>query len=76
MAETREIPQPDWTHLYPSYFNPTPEEWAFLRRTIAGNDEEIKKRVFDVQAEYGQYHFTETRTHLFDHAFAQGIVSE
>lgn len=38
--------------LDPAVFNPSPEEWTFLRTAVSDNDEEIKRRTLAAQAEY------------------------
>ena len=51
MADTEEPPKylitPPHFNLDPSYFDPTPEDWAFLRSTVSSDDEEIKKHMHD-----------------------------
>jgi len=45
--------------LDPSLFQPTPDELSFLRVTVAEDDEEIRKRVLDVQQQaYDLYPYT------------------
>lgn len=51
---TKELTQPPANALFtldPSLFQPSAEEWEFLRATIASDDEEIRKRVFAIQKE-------------------------
>lgn len=49
--QPQEVITPLHFKLDPSFFNPSHEDWEFMRRTISKNDEEIRKRVFEVQAE-------------------------
>lgn len=62
---------PDFVLHGASYFKLTPEEWDFLRTTVSKDDEEIKKRAFEVQAECG--YFPEVTTMCADfHCFLIG----
>lgn len=49
----RELPVPPRLlgGLDPKVFNPSPEEWEFLRTTVSNDEREIKERVLAAQTQ-------------------------
>ena len=48
----RDVPSPPKQKILDeSYFNPSEEEWAFLKTTICRDEKEIRRRVLEAQKE-------------------------